>query len=427
MSHYYRVKKYRELRKGYMSMNESKDYEKEKSTNNEASSSIYTISNGEIIDADNLSNKSGCNESQLNIISNEASTSNYTVNNEENIDQLSNVSDSVRALLNDSPTSQTPINKKIKQWTLQNLDTLRLNVVSELLLILREEGHTSLPQTAQTLLGTKHSRVLQVMFSNRETEGAYMYLGIQNGLEKIISLDAYSENEIPVFIHIDGMQIYQNSQFQVWPISVKICHPKYDCKPFVAGIFCGDSKPRSSNDYLHDFVEEAKHLINNGIELHGTRYFFKINAIIADSPARAFIKCCKPPNSFFACERCTTKGISVRKKRSVKRVYPEMNSRKRSKESFLQKKQPEHRKENVESALLQLPDFNVINSIVIDSMHLLYCGVMKFLLEKWIVKTNVAGLKKQQVCYLKDLMTSITPDIPCEFQRKKFDINAIPR
>lgn len=175
-----------------------------------------------------------------------------------------------------------------------------------------------------------------------------MYLGIRNELEKIISPDAYSENEIPVFVHIDGMQIYQNSQIQAWPISVKICHPNYDCKPFVAGIFCEDSKPRSSNDYLYDFVKEAKRLINNGIELHGTRYSFKINAskLIADSPARAFIKCCKPSNSFFACERCTTKGISVGKKRSIK-IYPEMNSTKRSKESFLNKEQPEHHKENV--------------------------------------------------------------------------------
>lgn len=98
--------------------------------------------------------------------------------------------------------------------------------MTELLLILREEGHKTLLRTAQTLLGTKHHRIVQVKTSNRETECVYTYLGIKNGLEKIISSNIYHENEIPVFIHIDDMQVYNNSQIQVWPISIKICHPK---------------------------------------------------------------------------------------------------------------------------------------------------------------------------------------------------------
>lgn len=74
--------------------------------------------------------------------------------------------------------------------------------------------------------------------------------------------------------------------------------------------------------------------------------------------------------------------------------YPEMNCTKRSKESFLKQKQTEHHKDNIGSALLQLPNFDVINSVAIDSMHLLYLGVIKMLLEKWIVKKSIAGLKK---------------------------------
>lgn len=115
---------------------------------------------------------------------------------------------------------------------------------------------------------------------------------------------------------------------QVWSIVVKINHSDYICKPFVAGIYCGDSKPQKVNDYLYDFIEEAKNLISNGVELHEKKYLFKIDAIIADAPARAFIKCCKPPNSFYACERCVTKGISVGKKHGIKRVSPEINCKK---------------------------------------------------------------------------------------------------
>lgn len=190
-------------------------------------------------------------------------------NTEQEIDEFPIVSDDEMALFQDIQNSKSEIKGKLQQWVLKNIDTLRLNVVTELLLILREKGHASLPKKAQALLGTKHYRMLHVMQSNRETEGAYMYLGIQNGLEKLISPDVYRENEISVLIHIDGMQIYNNSQIQVWPITVKIFHSNYVCKPLVAGIYCGDSKPRSSNDYLDDFVKDARNLTNNGVDLHG--------------------------------------------------------------------------------------------------------------------------------------------------------------
>lgn len=96
-------------------------------------------------------------------------------------------------------------------------------------------------------------------------------------------------------------------------------------------------------------------------------------------------------------------------------------------ESFQNREQPEHHKDDVDPILLQLPDFNIINSVVIDSMHLLFLGVMKSLLEKWVIHKSVAGLKRFQIRRLKEIMHSISRDVPCEFQCKKFDINIISR
>lgn len=96
------------------------------------------------------------------------------------------------------------INQKIRQWVLKNLGTLRLNVVTELLLLLRDEGFTTLPKTGQTLLGTTHYRTVQVMSSFQGTDGSYAYLGIKHGLKKIIPVD-YKKREIKIFIHSDGM------------------------------------------------------------------------------------------------------------------------------------------------------------------------------------------------------------------------------
>jgi len=39
-------------------------------------------------------------------------------------------------------------------------------------------------------------------------------------------------------------------------------------------------------------------------------YLFRIIGIIADSLARAFIKCIKSLGAFYACKRCIVKGIT---------------------------------------------------------------------------------------------------------------------
>jgi len=71
---------------------------------------------------------------------------------------------------------------------------------------------------------------------------------------------------------------------------VKVYHPNYIAKPFVAAIYCGNSKPFSVENYFSDFVVEVNDLIENGIELYGKKYSIEIIAIVADSPVRAFLK-----------------------------------------------------------------------------------------------------------------------------------------
>ncbi|KAF7996117.1 hypothetical protein HCN44_010373, partial [Aphidius gifuensis] len=59
--------------------------------------------------------------------------------------------------------TETGFRPKLRQWATENLDTLRLNVITKLLKVLIIEGHHDLPKTAQTLLGTGHVRMTQVM------------------------------------------------------------------------------------------------------------------------------------------------------------------------------------------------------------------------------------------------------------------------
>lgn len=55
-------------------------------------------------------------------------------------------------------------------------------------------------------------------------------------------------------------------------------------------MFCGSSKPNDLEPFLRPFVVEANELIQTGIQFGDKNVRFNIRAIIADSPARAFLK-----------------------------------------------------------------------------------------------------------------------------------------
>lgn len=199
--------------------------------------------------------------------------------------------------------------------TWDNLDTLRLNVVTHLLKILWDKGHSSLLLTAQSLLGTKH-RILQKMKSNKNTDGQYFYIGIEYmRINNLTSGYWYAsmENEICVFCHIDGMQIYNNSQVQVWPIIMKIVHKRFICESFVVALYCDDSKPASVQDFFIYFITEGTELINLIDNLY-KKVFFQNTQNCSWFLTRSFIKCIKPHSAFYACKRCSVKEVSVGEK-----------------------------------------------------------------------------------------------------------------
>lgn len=60
--------------------------------------------------------------------------------------------------------------------------------------------------------------------------------------------------------------------------------------PFVVAVWLGESKPSCVNEYLAKFVAEMNHLTTVGIEMNGFKHSCRVRAIIADTPARCFLK-----------------------------------------------------------------------------------------------------------------------------------------
>lgn len=96
-------------------------------------------------------------------------------------------------------------------------------------------------------------------------------------------------------------------------------------RPFIVGIYCGQNKPSSSNEFLNDFVEEWNSISEGGIKIRGKNYTMKLKSIIADLPGRAFIFNSKP-SGYYSCPKCHVEGKAVDKKRNKKSTtvyYPE--------------------------------------------------------------------------------------------------------
>lgn len=217
------------------------------------------------------------------------------------------------------------------------------------------------------------------------------------------------------------MKVYKNSKGELWPIVLKIHDKKYDCTPFVVAIYYGDSKPADVRKYLRDFVVECQRIINDGVVIGGKKYQFKIFAIVGDGQARAYIKCIIGPTGYYACERCETEGETV----DYRRVYPQLNAKKRTKASFEGRSQQEHHNQQYDTPLLAIPGLDVILDVSIDIMHCLKLNVAKALLEKSISQSSPHRVSVKKRKLFRSLMQGVAPYVPDEFQRKDFDTNDI--
>lgn len=60
--------------------------------------------------------------------------------------------------------------------------------------------------------------------------------------------------------------------------------------PMTVAIFHGITKPPSIEEFLRPFVTELNELEESGLTINNMQHEIKVRAVIADAPARAFLK-----------------------------------------------------------------------------------------------------------------------------------------
>lgn len=152
----------------------------------------------------------------------------------------------------------------------------------------------------------------------------YLHVGMDKAIIQAVS--TYYKSVVPdiikLNINIDGIPLSKSSGSQFWPILAALADDlDVYTKPFVIGIYCGDTKPDDVNSFLEPFVKEYVHLRDNGVSIQNKQCYVRIHALICDAPARAFVCGIKHHTGYFGCSKCIVEGDFL----DHKLVYLEVN------------------------------------------------------------------------------------------------------
>ncbi|KAG5886385.1 hypothetical protein JTB14_033596 [Gonioctena quinquepunctata] len=253
--------------------------------------------------------------------------------------------------------------EKLKKWAVENKVTL--SAINQLLAILVEakpDDFHGLPRDARTFLATP-----KLTITRKEDLGEYYHFGIQKSLEDLFKKNCRKPTDpIQIGINIDGLPIAKSANSQFYPIL-----GLESKNVFSIGLYHGYEKPKNFNQFLSDFVEEAIQLNNNGVELFGHIYNFKITKFLFDAVAKASILAIKGHAGYSSCIKCSQHGESIQDRV----CFPLLTFEKRTHEGFVQQTDACHHSGH--SILLDIPNIDIIADVPLDYMHLVLLGVVK--------------------------------------------------
>jgi hypothetical protein len=272
----------------------------------------------------------------------------------------------------------------------------------------------NIPKCAKTLLHTPNNFMCRDLCG-----GKYFYLGIKNGLLKALNKLNHHELSIPdiidLLVNVDGIPLYKSSPECLWPILLSFCNSS----PFIVAVFYGSSKPNSVHDFVNDFLKEFDNLSKTGFTYEGKLLKITLKAIVADAPARQFIKCIKSHNGYYACERCMIKGGMS----DNNMCFIGTNHEPRTDEKFKKieykdnsSKQNSHQLEK--SPLIQY-NINCINQFSLDYMHLVLLGATKRIIMYWICGPyRACRIGRQIFLSISASLDKLQGTFPTEFARQ---------
>ena len=363
----------------------------------------------------------------INIVKSSSETSESNNDNSDNDSEVDLIDNNSEPSL-DSDTSSdneeeanfiVPNNLQVSlaSWSCRN--NVSQIALSDLLKTIQPFVNTSIPLDARTLLKTPKT-VLNIL---RIGEGSFYYFGLKESIIREIRkglidftypflAELSLDNLISLSVGIDGLPLSRSSKSQFWPIMGMVDQSKHR-KPFLIGIYHGYSKPSDVNLFFNDLVQEIITLVNDGILVDAVHYnlFQRVSAILADAPARAFLKQCVLFNAYYGCERCIQKGTWNKKV-----TLSQTDSKLRSDKAFRTMKYTVHH--TGLSPFIAVPGLGLVSQVVLDHMHLIFLGVVRKLLYIWVKGKIPYKISSKNLAILNDSLISLDKHLPKEFHRR---------
>jgi hypothetical protein len=261
--------------------------------------------------------------------------------------------------------------RMLGQWILKN--HVSEKATASLLYILKLFPDLGgLPSCRKTLVKTPGGKVdVKIM-----EPGIYFHFGVVSGLvESLLKTSTELDNgtELKLQVGIDGVSLANSSDATFWPIAAKVTNLE-NTEVYMIGVYQGPSKPEHVNEFLKEFVQDLITLAEEGgIIFEGKLYPVKLDALICDTPAKAYVLQTLGHTGFLSCFRC---DIAGKKSKTFKKTFfPTKSGNVRSEADFRDRNQPGHH--IGDSIIEDIPDFKITEQVPYDFMHLILLGVLK--------------------------------------------------
>ncbi len=259
-----------------------------------------------------------------------------------------------------------------------------------------------LPQDFRSIVGKyPEFKVKNIDVTDEEEEESsvnktseFIYFGIKESMRSgAAKFDSKNSSFLQLNVNIDGLPIFNSSRKSFWPILGKFGSDE----EFPIALYYGLSKPKHSNKFLKDFVDELIDIYANGAIIGNKIYNIRLGSLHFDSPARSFALNSSYFNAYDGCFQCKVKGVYLKKRMS----FLDSKAEPRTNDDFLL------------TELSRIPDLDLVRQVILDAMHVIDLGVMRKLMTLWL-KMLVPSLRALLSERLKNLYTYT----PQEFQRK---------
>lgn len=293
-------------------------------------------------------------------------------------------------------------------WAIKH--SITHSALSDLLKSLKQFPEFSdMPIDSRTLLKTPTT-----ICTKKIKDGIYHHIGLQNEIHELLENLQCPPPVLMLNVGIDGLPITNNPPSQIWPILGYFSNvPTENKNVFIIGMYHGKLKPLDCNEFMFDFVEELKTLIDSGFDFKTKKIKIVFQALICDAPAKSFVLNVKGHTGKVSCVRCHSEGIW-----DTSRVcFPNIDSTPRTHEEFIQYSDTNFH--NGKTILTELVSFDLVKSIPFDYMHCVCIGVMKKLLLFWTGSPkHVQTLPSNLITLLDERFNKLAEFTPDEFQRK---------